>query len=38
VPNASYFEFKVWAGNPLAKPKNDPFYTPIPFPAWWYHN
>lgn len=38
VPNAAYYQFKVWAGIPSGKPKNDPFYTPIPFPGWWYHN
>jgi len=38
VPNAAYYGFKVWAGIPSGKPQNDPYYTPIPFPAWWYHN
>jgi hypothetical protein len=37
VPNATYNQFKVWAAM-SGKPQNDPAYTPIPFPVWWYHN
>ncbi|MBV5281403.1 MAG: DUF4249 domain-containing protein [Paludibacter sp.] len=38
VPSAMFNVYKIWAGIPSGKPQNDPYYTPIPFPGWWYHN
>jgi len=36
-PNTRSAEYKVWDGNPMAKP-DDPTFNYIPVPDWWYHN
>ena len=36
-PQRDDFQYKVWDGQE-GKPVNDPSYTPISLPVWWYHN
>lgn len=38
IPTYGEAHYKVWDGNPMFKPRNDPNYIVIPFPGWWYHN
>jgi len=36
VPNNNEFQYKIWDGE-TEQPKSSD-YTPIPYPAWWFHN
>lgn len=36
LPANSVYEYRVW-DLMMPAPTNDPTYTPIPLPSWWYH-
>lgn len=38
MPQGDEYQYRIWDYPKADAPKNDPTYTPIPLPIWWYHN